>query len=168
MENTIWWRDLLLIIVPSIFTVGGLLFIIKLYFDNNRQDKLAELSIMQKQTTLPMKLQAYERLALMLERFKIKNLWFRLAIPNREVDGLQKTMALAIQQEFDHNLSQQIYVSDALWKIIISAKEQHQMDITLTTAKDEPALKEALFAIDDKHYIDIALNAIRHEIQLFL
>ena len=103
MENTIWWRDLLLIIVPSIFTVGGLLFIIKLYFDNNRQDKLAELSIMQKQTTLPMKLQAYERLALMLERFKIKNLWFRLATTNRELDGLQKTMALAIQQEFDHN-----------------------------------------------------------------
>lgn len=78
----------------------------------------------QTQDILPLKLQAYERLMLLCERISIPNLTYRLA--NRDItkEQLQTAMMIAIQQEYEHNLTQQIYVSDKLWDIINLAKDQ--------------------------------------------
>jgi len=78
----------------------------------------------QNQDILPLKLQAYERLMLLCERISIPNLTYRLANKDITKDQLQTAMMIAIQQEYEHNLTQQIYVSDKLWDIINLAKDQ--------------------------------------------
>jgi len=78
----------------------------------------------QNQNILPLKLQAYERLMLLCERISIPNLTYRLANKDITKDQLQTAMMIAIQQEYEHNLTQQIYVSDKLWDIINLAKDQ--------------------------------------------
>jgi len=72
--------------------------------------------------TLPVRLQAYERLTLFLERIKPSQLLIRIKPENEDKSSYAQQLVFSIDQEFEHNLSQQIYMSDELWNIIKSAK----------------------------------------------
>jgi hypothetical protein len=72
--------------------------------------------------TLPVRLQAYERLTLFLERIKPSQLLIRIKPESEDKSGYEQQLIFSIEQEFEHNLSQQIYMSDELWNIIKSAK----------------------------------------------
>ena len=73
-------------------------------------------------SSLPIRLQAYERMALFLERITPSKLLIRVK-PNSSDEGAYESLIVAtIEQEFEHNLSQQIYVSDECWNIIVAAK----------------------------------------------
>ena len=75
-----------------------------------------------KKNTLPIRLQAYERMALFLERIAIPSLVLRI-VPKSAVKAEYETLLIAsIENEFEHNLSQQIYISDECWNIIKAAK----------------------------------------------
>jgi len=70
----------------------------------------------------PLRLQAYERMALFLERITFSKLLIRVS-PNSSNKEIYESLLIAsIEQEFEHNLSQQIYVSDKCWNIINAAK----------------------------------------------
>jgi len=71
-----------------------------------------------------LKLQAYERLMLFCERIAVKNMLLRLQSTHMTSKDLQSALVLSVQQEFEHNLSQQLYVSEKLWMIIDLAKNQ--------------------------------------------
>ena len=75
---------------------------------------------------LPIKLQAYERMAMFCERISLDNLSYRLSSHNIDAKSMSNAMLIAIQQEFEHNMSQQVYVSEKLWQIITMAKDQVQ------------------------------------------
>ncbi len=72
--------------------------------------------------TLPVRLQAYERLTLFLERIKPSQLLIRIKPESEDKNSYEQQLIFSIEQEFEHNLSQQIYMSDELWNIIKSAK----------------------------------------------
>ena len=77
-----------------------------------------------KENSNALRLQACERLTLMLERINVPNLLLRLS-PGTDV-GANKytaTLLLTIREEFEYNVTQQIYVSDALWSIMIQARD---------------------------------------------
>ena len=72
--------------------------------------------------TLPTRLQAYERMSLFLERITPSKLLIRVA-PNSSIkEDYERLLIGSIEQEFEHNLSQQIYMSDECWNIITAAK----------------------------------------------
>ena len=72
--------------------------------------------------TLPTRLQAYERMSLFLERITPSKLLIRVA-PNSSIkEDYERFLIGSIEQEFEHNLSQQIYMSDECWNIITAAK----------------------------------------------
>jgi hypothetical protein len=73
---------------------------------------------------LQLELQAAERFALYLERIAPDRLVMRLHQNGMSAKMLQTEMLRAIREEFDHNLSQQVYMSDAAWKLIKDAKEE--------------------------------------------
>ena len=73
-------------------------------------------------TALPMRLQAYERLALFLERISPNKLLIRLSPNNLNKEDYELLLTQTIEQEIEHNLSQQIYISDKCWGIISAAK----------------------------------------------
>ncbi|NNK40013.1 MAG: hypothetical protein HKP45_05095, partial [Winogradskyella sp.] len=71
---------------------------------------------------LPIRLQAYERLALFLERISPSKLLIRTHPTSSNKIDYESLLIATIEQEYEHNLTQQIYVSDQCWSIIGAAK----------------------------------------------
>lgn len=72
--------------------------------------------------TLPVRLQAYERMALFLERIAINSLVVRVAPKGKNKRDYENLLINQVETEFEHNLSQQIYMSEECWNIIKAAK----------------------------------------------
>lgn len=73
-------------------------------------------------TALPLRLQAYERMVLFLERIEPSKLLIRVSPLSQNKEDYQNYLIAQIDSEFEHNLTQQIYVSDACWNFITTAK----------------------------------------------
>ncbi|MDW5289740.1 hypothetical protein [Formosa sp. PL04] len=71
---------------------------------------------------MPLRLQAYERMALFLERISPSKLLIRVQPMTANKEDYELLLINNIEQEFEHNLSQQIYISDDCWSIITAAK----------------------------------------------
>ena len=105
-------------------TVAGILvFIVAWFFVRNHLDKIAQNSLLQlKQTnlkeTLPLRLQAYERVILFLERINPTNMLIRLHNTNVTATEMQQVILTEIRAEFQHNMTQQLYISNHSWTII--------------------------------------------------
>ena len=109
-------------ILPA--TVTGLVayYMFNGFINNKNSEKKLELLAQQKKETLPIKLQAYERLLLLSERINPVKILLRIKpISENTKDYLQLLIA-NIEQEFEHNLVQQIYVSTDTWTAILGAK----------------------------------------------
>lgn len=70
-----------------------------------------------------LRLQAYERLSLLMERMAVQNLLLRRPAGQLNAQEYTTTLLMAIREEFEHNVTQQVYVSDQLWQIIIQARD---------------------------------------------
>jgi len=71
---------------------------------------------------LPLRLQAYERMTIFLERISPSKLLIRISPKSSKKESYEALLIHTIEHEFEHNLSQQIYVSDRCWSIITAAK----------------------------------------------
>ncbi|WP_405328774.1 hypothetical protein [Leeuwenhoekiella sp. LLG6367-2.1] len=119
--------------------------------------------------TLPLRLQAYERLTLFLERVNLIQLLIRVKPTSSDKKNYVELLISQIQQEFDHNLSQQIYMSDECWNIIKSSKNtliaqlRKQVLNTETTSAD--ALRENLITSysEAEDPIYVALSYLKTE-----
>jgi hypothetical protein len=86
--------------------------------------RILELKKQQNSQITPIKLQAYERLTLYLDRISPENLVLRLSKRGQSANQLRQELTQTVQSEYNHNISQQIYVSDESWKMITAVKEQ--------------------------------------------
>ena len=98
------------------------------------------------------KIQAYERLVLLLDRISIPNLILRLQEPGATAEMLSTSMIIAIQQEFEHNVTQQLYVKENLWNIIVLIKDELSASISLSV-DEQPGISAGDFirAMMDYH-----------------
>jgi hypothetical protein len=76
-------------------------------------------------TPLQLQLQAYERLILLTERIALPNLISRINQPGIAGKDMQMMLTHTIKQEFDHNITQQLYVSNEAWEAVRNLKEQN-------------------------------------------
>ncbi|MBK6931398.1 MAG: hypothetical protein IPH12_11220 [Saprospirales bacterium] len=110
-----------------------------------------------------LRLQAYERLTLLCDRVAISNTLLRIRTPGMRVAELKGALMLSISQEFDHNTSQQLFVSETLWQIISVAKEQ-TLTLILKAAEgldgqaDADVLVERLFSMLEEQGAPTALH----------
>ena len=109
--------------IPALIVFLTAYFLIKMHLEEQQQTRIMAFQNEQIRLTIPVKMQAYERLAIMIDRIGIPGMISRLRTPEMSVGELQLTLMMCVQQEFDYNAGQQIYVSDTIWKIIQSAKE---------------------------------------------
>jgi hypothetical protein len=79
--------------------------------------------------SMPLRLQAYERLILLADRIALPNLISRSNHPGLNVREMQHLLVQTVRQEFDHNITQQIYVSPEAWDAIRNLKEQNLLII---------------------------------------
>lgn len=74
---------------------------------------------------MPLQLQAYERLILLAERIAIPNIVNRINQPGVSARDMQLMLTQTIKQEFEHNVTQQIYVTPEAWDAVKNLKEQN-------------------------------------------
>ncbi len=105
--------------------------------EENRVRK--EISDRNRKTVLPIRLQAYERLALLLERISPESIIMRVNKPGMTAKQLHTELLSSIRAEFDHNISQQVYISNEAWDLIISARGKviHLINTATDQVKDE-------------------------------
>ncbi len=90
---------------------------------NDDKKRRAEIVLNNQKIITPLRLQAYERMILMLERLSPQSLMIRVQKPNMSNQELQTALLKTIRTEFEHNMAHQIYISDHSWEQIKSAKE---------------------------------------------
>jgi hypothetical protein len=71
---------------------------------------------------LPLRLQAYERITLFIERIDLKKLLVRVKPYSDSKEDYENLLVTTIEQEFEHNLTQQIYISPECWNVVNAAK----------------------------------------------
>ncbi|WP_346318315.1 hypothetical protein [Chitinophaga sp. YIM B06452] len=120
---------------------------------------------------LPLQLQAYERIVLFVERIAPQNLIGRVNQPGFTVLDMQIGMVSNIKSEYDHNVSQQIYVTAQAWEAVKTVKEQTISiinQIALKLPPDAPSIELnkqilELFMLQPESPSDIAIEIINAE-----
>ncbi|MEN0045850.1 MAG: hypothetical protein AAF806_02195 [Bacteroidota bacterium] len=166
--------EIIKISVPAIVVFLTVQTLLKQYLNKQYQLRQLEYSQSKKDGSLNIRLQAYERLALLCERISIPNLILRLRTSEMTNADLKAAMLIAIQQEFEHNTSQQIYVSEQLWKILQFARVETMNTIsgvaeTVDSNGNAQEFADTLFKYIDDKEINVNLKvqtAIRKETQL--
>lgn len=116
--------DLLKITIPAALVLY-LAYLLVRSFLQKQLDEIA-FSVRQKnqEIVVPIRLQAYERVILLLERITPANLLSRLGSSDYNAEEFQQILVHEIRNEFNHNLSQQVYMSDSAWTYVSTAIEQ--------------------------------------------
>lgn len=114
--------DLFLYAVPTLITGFIAYYFFKEHTKNEDGRRRFLLKKDMQVSTMPSRLQAYERMALFLERITPSKLLIRVTPLSEDKNDYEALLLHSIEKEFEHNLSQQIYVSDKCWSIIIAAK----------------------------------------------
>ncbi len=108
--------------IPAFIVFLTVYLMLRQYFKSEEKSQIFDFKAGHRKITLPLRLQAYERLAVLCERISLPNLILRIRTNSMTASDLQIALQIAIQQEFEHNVAQQIYVSPELWQILNLAK----------------------------------------------
>lgn len=109
-------------LIPSLVTGLIAFYFFRLHTRNEDGRRRFLLHKDSQTSTLPIRLQAYERMALFLERIALNSLVVRIAPQSSDKTAYENLLIKNVENEFDHNLSQQIYMTDECWNIIKAAK----------------------------------------------
>lgn len=120
--------------IPAILVGLGFYYAYSSFFRGQYILKQQEINATTAAQNRQSQIQAYERLMLLCERINPYQMRLRLEVPGMTAQSLAQSMTIAIAQEVDHNVSQQLYVSDTLWQIIDQTKVQTQ-DCVLNALK---------------------------------
>ncbi len=163
--------DVLKYTIPALIVFATVFYLFRNFLNQQYNVELLKFRQSQHKEILPLRLQAYERLMMFCERINIDNLAYRLNSSEMTVSDLRSAMLIAIQQEYEHNVSQQVYISDKLWEIIQLVKEQMQSVILESegqTAAELIANVRIRIAENKVDPIIYAKSAIRNEAQLLM
>jgi hypothetical protein len=170
--------DLILVaILPSVVVFLTSYLLIKRYIDHldkkGPSEHMFQLKSESQKTTLPLRLQAYERVVLYLERINPNSLVMRTYKAGMSAKLLQAEMTKSIRDEYEHNMTQQVYVSPASWAMLKQAKEETIKLINLSSghlSADASALDLSQIILEncakiDKLPTDIAISFAKSEVQ---
>jgi hypothetical protein len=110
--------DILKITIPGLIVFLTAWILLRNMIRNDQDRRRQEIILQGARTVTPIKLQAYERIVLFLERISLESLLVRVSSPDMTVSQLQSALLTTIRSEFEHNLSQQIYMSPQAWEVV--------------------------------------------------
>lgn len=163
--------ELLLILLPASLVLFGMYITVRSFINGQNQQIENTAKAESKKITMPLQLQAYERICLLLERISPQNLLVRLQSKVLNVADFQQVLTNEIREEFNHNLSQQLYISEQAWSQVRNAVEQTIGTINEAAIGLEPTANGIELAknilkivINNEHSpCQIALNQIKNE-----
>ena len=135
--------------LPSLVVFIAVYFVLRSYLSNLSERERIQVQRENSKSLMPIQLQAYERLALFLERISPNNLLVRENKGGMSVSQLQFALVSAVRSEYDHNISQQIYVTPKTWNTVTTVKDEVIKVINLVSASlpNEATGKELANAI---------------------
>ncbi|WP_309609353.1 hypothetical protein [Flavobacterium sp.] len=162
--------EILAYTLPSIITGGVAYYLFNSYFKDQQHTRRWLLQKENQKDSLPLRLQAYERMALFLERINPSKLLIRVAPNSQNKNDYENLLIFSIEQEFEHNLTQQIYVTDECWTIILTAKNTIIQNIRKTNMSEKVVsadkLRETILRdlLDSESPCNVALNYLKKEV----
>jgi hypothetical protein len=165
--------DLLKIVIPASIVLYAAYLLVRAQIYKEIELKRLEVRGKSIETILPARLQAYERMMLFLERTSPQNLLMRLSNPGLTARDFQKLLLDEIRNEYNHNASQQVYMSEEVWNQIKSAKEDLIMNINeaithLPAEATSLDLSRKIFEMIMEKKVDpilLATTSLKNEIQ---
>lgn len=121
--------------IPGVIVFLTAYFILKNILNTEYKKVRLEMQIKRQKESLPIRLNAYERLALFVERITPVNLLQRVRQPNMTAKQMQMALINHIRMEYDHNITQQIYVSPQVWAEICLARDEVVKLVNMSTAE---------------------------------
>lgn len=173
MENITLVNALILMIV----IIAGIFLYYKIPKNKISKEVQADIPVKPSQQSSMMKIQSYERLVIFAERIGFKSLIDRLSSDILNAKELGIVFSEAIRNEFDHNLSQQIYISEKAWQAIVDLKDQQLFIINLLIGTLPPEasgknLSEAMLSLlkadENASMQTTVLEALRYEARQIL
>jgi hypothetical protein len=136
------------ILVPASVVLYAAYLLVRTFVQKEIELKTLEVRSRSMEVVLPNRLQAYERMVLFLERMSPQNLLVRLSgngMPSREFHQL---LLSEIRNEYNHNATQQVYISDAVWTLIKNAKED--LIVSINDAASEMTMESTSLDLSKK------------------
>lgn len=168
-ENNI--LQLFFFLLPAIVVGAISYYFFQMYFKNEEKRRRFILRQENQKTALPLKLQAYERMALFLERISLGKLLLRVKPVSQNTADYEDLLTRTIDMEFEHNLAQQIYLSNECWNVIKTSKNATIGMIRKTAKREEienaDVLREKLLTglMDQTAPTEAALDYIKNEVR---
>jgi len=160
--------------LPSVVTGGVAYYFFVKHINHEENRRRFYLLKKKKKQSFPLRLQAYERMVLFLERMNPNKLLFREKPKSDDKSVYLQQLVTSIEHEFEHNLSQQIYMTDQCWDIILTAKNATLQLIRNKTASSAVISSNDLIEVILKEGIQeafpstTAISYIKSEIKDFL
>jgi hypothetical protein len=114
--------EIIKITIPALMVMITAWFVLRNMLRNDSDRKRQELLLQTVKTITPVRLQAYERIILFLERISPESLIMRNAKNSQSVQQLHSELITSVRSEYEHNLSQQIYMSNEAWEMVKNAR----------------------------------------------
>jgi hypothetical protein len=177
MDSLTTLLEILKYTIPSMVVLASSYLIVRKFLITENQRKQLALFQDAQDTTLRLRLQAYERLILFIERISPRQMIPRLYEPAMTVRDLQLAIINNIRNEFEYNLSQQIYVSRNVWETVKNVKEQELNMVNQVGKKlapEAPArelhtlILDIVMKAEEELPTEIALHTINEEVRILL
>ena len=110
-------------IIPAIVILSFAFYLFRMEFDKYLDVKYGKELTVAADPLLPMKLQAHERMIVFVERINPSNVLIRLHQPGLSVADMQSLVINEINVEYQHNITQQLYIEDETWNVIRKLKD---------------------------------------------
>ena len=159
--------------IPSIVLFLTVFYILHSYFEDQEKKRQVKTALKNRKLITPLRLQAYERVILFLERISVDSLIMRMSQGGMTSKQLQSDMLATVRAEFEHNLSQQLYVSDEAWEMVKNARVNTIKIISLIADKvpgDTPYMVLSTKLLEtvmemDKTPTALAIDFLKKEVQ---
>ena len=171
--NEFW--EVIKYILPALLVWWAVYATQKRFFNQAEGRRNFELKTSNLKVTTPLRFRAYERMILFLERITPENLVLRVQRHDMNAMQLHSELLKTIRMEYEHNLSQQLYVSPEAWVLIVTAKESVVKLLNSTVSginPQSPALELSKEFIEDYHDtgktpVDLAKNQLQKEVSQY-
>ena len=164
--------EILNIAIPALIVFLTAYLLLDKMLKNEEKRRMFELRKANLPTITPIRLRAYERLTLFLERISPNTLVVNSTTTGMTSIELHAKLLETIRQEYSHNISQQVYVSENVWLSVNAAKESMIQLINTCAMRcgaEQPAtvlaeLIISVYASTEDTPIEIALKNLKEEV----
>ncbi len=165
--------DILKFTIPSLVVLLSVWIVMRYLLRSEEERRLWEIKKNTEKEVTPIRLRAYERLALLLERTEPEQLLSDLNLTQMTKAELEQRLLLNVRREWEHNMSQQIYVGDDVWAKVMKARDEiasfiHTMALQMpaeSTTLDYAKVLMSAYRLNGTTPHQIAMEALKDEVR---